>query len=97
MMLSSVEFVGVFVVIGLLLVHSLWCERKRSAQQEVLFVFDGACIYEVWEGVLILHDELFGDIVEQRGDVYIMRVSQDNLWLAHHYVQQGKLTPVVKK
>lgn len=97
MMLSSVEFQLLIVVIGLLPAFVWWCERKRGAQQEVLFACAPSCAHEVVGTQLVLMDELYAEVVEQQGETFILRVSDDLMWLAAIYVTDGVLTPVVKK
>ena len=88
MVLSNIDFIFLFVVMGAVVVAAAWGSYTDDVNT-VLYAFKGECVYEIYEDMLFIQDELYGKLVDEVDGVYIMRIPHELKWLARIYVREG--------
>lgn len=94
MTLTNLDFIFLSIVIICLPLLMWWANHNKA---DVLFAYEGHTVHEVYDGEVYIMDELYAELVDTVDGVYIIRVSADLMWLAWIYVDDGVLTPVVRK
>lgn len=89
MILENIDFLFLLAVMAVLVVAAV------LPRKPMYYAFNGACAYVVHaDGTVVIQDELYGKVMDKVNGYYILRIPSDIEWLAHEYVQEGKLIPV---